>query len=253
MAADPDGRPDFRGSTWERVLISRWIGYSMLAVILALIIVPLMGSFFLEVHHEFSGLLSVSEGTMGALGYAIGGCVVAGLVAPVALGFSGRERRFAVVERGVDPRRRRAARLALYRGELVDDPEANRIAASLARLHLWEIAAALARIHRWEGGVPDGLMPGIIRRHQIGTGSFAILMAVFRFTAEHDSAADIALSVSTLGVILLCATAAVVWLPALARIHVRSRRTVALQAAEASYSAYRGSQSGPAGSGCQVL
>ncbi|MBB4935382.1 hypothetical protein F4561_006276 [Lipingzhangella halophila] len=232
MAADTDDRPDFRGSTWERVLISRWIDHSVRALMVSLPLLLGGGFFFGLTHDSFPGLLSASEGTVQALGYAIGGCAGGGIA---ALGSTLRQRRFAEVERGIDPRRRRAARLALHRGELVDDPEANRIAASLARLHLQE-----------------GWTPLMVRIFQISAGGFATLLAVAVYFKVKYYGVDYVVTYNVF-LMLWMATAAAVVLPALARTHVHSRRIVALQEAEASDSTYRGSQPRPPGSGCQVL
>ncbi|GAA4947059.1 hypothetical protein GCM10023224_33310 [Streptomonospora halophila] len=199
----------FRDSPLERALVSPWAGPLTWTSASTLMVGPFVG--------RYPALVLDAAGLQPAwaahaLGYVIGGCAVAGYLALIAVGL---RRRYAAGERGVDARVQRAARLVLHRGELVDDPAANRVAASLGRMHL--------RL---------GWTPPVARTFQVLAAGGAVLMAVALFMSAGGDATDTAAAAAqTLGL-----SAAAVAFPIPARIRVNSRRIVALQAAEAWYS-----------------
>ncbi|MDT0301957.1 hypothetical protein [Streptomonospora wellingtoniae] len=219
----------FRDSALERVLVSPWAGPLTWVAVTTSMTAPFLGRFTALV----LGALALQPAWAGhALAYSIGACAGAGLAALTAVV---RRKRCAAAERGADARLKRAARLVLHRGELADDPAANRIAASLGRIHLREgwtpLAARMVRV--FAGGTVVALAVAL---YFIYAGSGAAGIAEFAGVA-----------VQLLG---LTTAAAAVSLPA--RLHTNSRRIVALQAAEA-WSGAPGRPTRSADSGCPVM
>ncbi|MUL41258.1 hypothetical protein FZ103_08710 [Streptomonospora sp. PA3] len=209
MTADTRAAAALRESPLERMLVSRWTGALTWTAFLSLTTAPVLA----RILGRAGELLRIALGAAlpPESDYVLGGIAGIGLCASLA---AVRARRIGRSTAGAEPWRKRAARLALLRGELVDDPEANRIAAGLAR-----------------ATVREGWRPRQARVLQVGLGIFLLLPSAVGLVVA-IALGNVANMLEFARLTAVLAFAVGVAIPMLARYHRNSERVLALYAAD---------------------